>query len=89
MFQAHFKSVPYDFQDETPQEYLTFIGEAKGLRGKELWEEIDSAVQHAGVENVRGRLIGMLSKGYRQRIGIAQALLGSPKLIILDMFPTM
>ena len=72
------------YPSETPQEYLTFVGEAKGLRGKELREEIDSAVQSAGIENVRDRLIGTLSKGYRQRVGIAQALLGKPQVIILD-----
>ena len=72
------------YPNETPQEYLTFVGEAKGLRGKELWEEIDSAVQSAGIEEVRDRLIGTLSKGYRQRVGIAQALLGRPQVIILD-----
>lgn len=72
------------YLNETPWEYLTFVGEAKGLRGKELREEIDSAVQSAGIENVRDRLIGTLSKGYRQRVGIAQALLGKPQVIILD-----
>lgn len=72
------------YPNETPQEYLTFVGEAKGLRGKELREEIDSAVQSAGIENVRDRLIGTLSKGYRQRVGFAQALLGKPQVIILD-----
>ena len=72
------------YPSETPQEYLTFVGEAKGLRGKELREEIDSAVQSAGIENVCDRLIGTLSKGYRQRVGIAQALLGKPQVIILD-----
>ena len=72
------------YPNETPQEYLTFVGEAKGLRGKALREEIDSAVQSAGIENVRDRLIGTLSKGYRQRVGIAQALLGKPQVIILD-----
>ena len=72
------------YPGETPEEYLTFVGEAKGLRGKKLREEIDSAVQSAGIENVRDRLIGTLSKGYRQRVGIAQALLGSPQVIILD-----
>ena len=72
------------YPGETPQEYLTFVGEAKGLRGKELREEIDSAMQSAGIESVRDRLIGTLSKGYRQRVGIAQALLGKPQVIILD-----
>ena len=72
------------YPGETPQEYLTFVGEAKGLRGKALREEIDSAVQRAGIGEVRDRLIGTLSKGYRQRVGIAQALLGKPQVIILD-----
>ena len=72
------------YPGETPQEYLTFVGEAKGLRGKALREEIDSAVRSAGIEGVRDRLIGTLSKGYRQRVGIAQALLGQPQVIILD-----
>ena len=72
------------YPNETPQEYLTFVGEAKGLHGKALREEIDSAVQSAGIAHVRDRLIGTLSKGYRQRVGIAQALLGSPQVIILD-----
>ncbi len=72
------------YTNETPQEYLTFVGEAKGLRGKELREEIDGAVQSAGIEEVRDRIIGTLSKGYRQRVGIAQALLGKPQVIILD-----
>lgn len=72
------------YPNETPQEYLTFVGEAKGLRGKALREEIDSAVRSAGIEAVCDRLIGTLSKGYRQRVGIAQALLGKPQVIILD-----
>lgn len=72
------------YQSETPREYLTFVGEAKGLRGKKLKEEINSAVLSAGIEEVQDRLIGTLSKGYRQRVGIAQAILGSPQVIILD-----
>ena len=72
------------YPNETPQEYLTFVGEAKGLRGKVLRQQIDSAVESAGIDHVRDRLIGTLSKGYRQRVGIAQALLGDPQVIILD-----
>lgn len=72
------------YPGETPQEYLTFVGEAKGLHGKALRAQIDSAVERTGLSDVRERLIGTLSKGYRQRVGIAQALLGEPEVIILD-----
>ena len=72
------------YPNETPQEYLTFVGEAKGLRGQALGDDIDRVVSGTGIEQVRHRLIGTLSKGYRQRVGIAQALLGSPQVIILD-----
>lgn len=72
------------YLNETPQEYLMFVGEAKGLHGKALREDIDRVVKSAGIEDVRDRLIGTLSKGYRQRVGIAQALLGTPQVIILD-----
>lgn len=72
------------YLNETPREYLHFVGEAKGLRGKQLRTEMDEAIQSAGIEDVQDRLIGTLSKGYRQRVGIAQALLGNPQVIILD-----
>ena len=75
---------PPVYMNETPQEYLEFVGEAKGLRGKALRAQIDEVVESAGIEDVRDRLIGTLSKGYRQRVGIAQALLGNPQVIILD-----
>ena len=69
---------------ETPEEYLRFVGEAKGLRGEELGRQIDEVIEKTGIGGVRGRCISALSKGYRQRVGIAQALLGKPKVIILD-----
>lgn len=72
------------YMNETPLEYLRFVGEAKGLRGSELAAQIDEVAEQAGTSDVMSRRIGDLSKGYRQRVGIAQALLGEPRVIILD-----
>lgn len=72
------------YLNETPAEYLRFVGEAKGLRGAGLNRQIDEVICQTGIGNVAHRRISALSKGYRQRVGIAQALLGSPEVIILD-----
>lgn len=72
------------YLSETPMEYLRFVGEAKGLRGEELRCQLDDVIEKTGIVAVKNRLISSLSKGYRQRVGIAQALLGNPKVIILD-----
>ena len=70
--------------NETPEEYLRFVGQAKGLRGSELEQQIQQVMEQTKIQDVRRRCISALSKGYRQRVGIAQALLGRPKVIILD-----
>ncbi|MCI9023024.1 MAG: ABC transporter ATP-binding protein [Dorea sp.] len=72
------------YMNETPAEYLKFVGEAKGLKGLELKKQIEDVAGQTKIEHVMDRLISNLSKGYRQRVGIAQALLGSPRVIILD-----
>lgn len=72
------------YMTETPVEYLRFVGEAKGLHGAGLNEQIGEVIRQTKIENVKNRRISALSKGYKQRVGIAQALLGNPKIIILD-----
>ena len=72
------------YLSESPVEYLTFVGEAKGLRGEELERQIGEVLDLTGVGPMRHRRISALSKGYQQRLGIAQALLGNPQVIILD-----
>lgn len=72
------------YMNETPIEYLKFVGAAKGLKGMELAQQVEEVVEQTKIGSVRNKLISALSKGYKQRVGIAQALLGNPKVIILD-----
>ena len=72
------------YMNESPIDYLRFVGEAKGLHGAELAAQVNNVIERTGIGNVKNKRISTLSKGYKQRVGIAQALLGSPKVIILD-----
>ncbi len=72
------------YLNETPLEYLRFVGEAKGLHGAELEQQVEKVIEQVKIQNVKKRRLSALSKGYKQRVGIAQALLGNPKVIILD-----
>lgn len=75
---------PPVYQEFTVSEYLTFVGNLRGMTGKALTSGIDQSIEKLALGNVRHRLIGNLSRGYRQRVGLAQALLHDPPVLILD-----
>ena len=72
------------YPEMTVGEYLNFVAELKKVPHAQRKEQVLRAARRTGLEKVMPRLIRSLSKGYKQRVGIAQTLLGSPKIIILD-----
>jgi gliding motility-associated transport system ATP-binding protein len=65
-------------------EYLSFVGKLKGMSGASLASRIDEVCERCAVADVKKKLIGKLSKGYRQRVGLAQAIIHNPDVLILD-----
>ena len=72
------------YPDRTPGEYLRFVAEAKRVPKVEMQDQIAAVMERTRISDVSDRLIKNLSKGYKQRVGIAQALLGKPEIVILD-----
>lgn len=66
------------------EDYLEFVARIKGIKGPDIQTRIDSVLERTSIGHVRSKLIGKLSKGYRQRVGLAQALIHSPEVLILD-----
>jgi ABC-2 type transport system ATP-binding protein len=72
------------YPDMTPRSLLRFFGEARGMSGRVLTERIATVVELCSLKSVYGKPIGKLSKGFRQRVGMAQAMLHEPDVLILD-----
>ncbi len=72
------------YPEMTVQSYLNFVAKIKGTPAGKRKAQVDDVVEKCSVGDVRNRVIGKLSKGYKQRVGLAQALLNSPEVLILD-----
>ncbi len=81
---GYLPEIPPLYLDRTPKEYLTFVARAKKIPSANIAEEVHRVMNVTQINDVSDRLCKNLSKGYKQRVGIAQAILGDPEVIILD-----
>ena len=81
---GYLPEMPPLYPEMRTAEYLTFVGRLKGLSGGELRQRVDAVCERCAVADVKEKLLGKLSKGYRQRVGLAQAIIHNPDVLILD-----
>jgi ABC-2 type transport system ATP-binding protein len=81
---GYLPEMPPLYPEMRTAEYLAFVGSLKGLTGAELTKRVEYVLDRCAVADVRDKLLGKLSKGYRQRVGLAQAIIHNPDVLILD-----
>jgi ABC-2 type transport system ATP-binding protein len=81
---GYLPETPPIYPEMETAEYLKFVGKLKGLSGTDLQKRVDYACDRCAVADVKKKLLGKLSKGYRQRVGLAQAIIHNPDVLILD-----
>src|SRR5580698_4277194 len=81
---GYLPETPPIYPEMETAEYLKFVGRLKGLSGADLEKRVDYACERCAVVEVKTKLLGKLSKGYRQRVGLAQAIIHNPDVLILD-----
>ncbi len=81
---GYLPEIPPLYVDMKVEEYLKFVAELKKVKKEDISKEVNRVMNLTRIDDVSGRIINNLSKGYRQRVGFAQSIIGSPKIVILD-----